>query len=117
VGGLAGKEIAEQIDPTAEDAYWRSEYRNRDYFDDLIAYDDIQPAYRHGWESRGRYGTRSWSDAERDVQRDWEKSPHQSKIGWEKAQRPVRDAWERIDTNRSQQRDQCEKNDPGCGCG
>src|SRR5688572_33242588 len=41
-GGLAGKGIAEQIDPTAEDAYWRDEYRNRDYYDDSTTYGDIQ---------------------------------------------------------------------------
>ena len=29
VGGLAGKGIAETIDPTAEDAYWRDNYRGR----------------------------------------------------------------------------------------
>ena len=31
VGGLAGKGIAEQIDPTAEDAYWRDNYSSRPY--------------------------------------------------------------------------------------
>src|SRR5690606_24706226 len=54
-GGYAGKAVAEQIDPTAEDAYWREEYPRRDYYDESVAYEDIQPAYRHGWESRGRY--------------------------------------------------------------
>src|SRR4051794_15106222 len=44
-GGLAGKGIAEQIDPTAEDAYWRSEYPSRDYYDANVSYDDVAPAY------------------------------------------------------------------------
>src|SRR6185312_12227812 len=30
-GGYAGKGIAESIDPTAEDAYWRENYANRSY--------------------------------------------------------------------------------------
>src|SRR5437868_6392595 len=34
VGGLAGKGIAEKIDPTAEEAYWRENYRTRDYGDE-----------------------------------------------------------------------------------
>ena len=46
-GGLAGKGVAEQIDPTAEDAYWRDEYPKRDYFDDEVSYDELAPAYRH----------------------------------------------------------------------
>src|ERR1700742_2297744 len=52
VGGLAGKSIAESIDPTAEDAYWRENHAGRPYHDASITYDDLAPAYRHGWESR-----------------------------------------------------------------
>jgi hypothetical protein len=96
-GGLAGKGIAEQIDPTAEDAYWRDEYRNRDYYDDSTAYDDIQPAYRHGWESRSRYADRNWNEAEKDVRRDWETSQYNKSMNWEKVKRPARDAWDRIE--------------------
>src|SRR5438128_8729789 len=33
-GGLAGKGVAEAVNPTAEDAYWRGEYRNRPYYDE-----------------------------------------------------------------------------------
>jgi hypothetical protein len=96
-GGYAGKGIAEQIDPTAEDAYWRDEYRNRDYYDESVGYETIQPAYRHGWESRGRYADRSWDDAERDVRRDWETSQYNKSMNWEKVKRPARDAWDRIE--------------------
>jgi hypothetical protein len=119
VGGLAGKEIAEQIDPTAEDAYWRNEYRHRDYYDEAVPYDDIQPAYRHGWESRGRYGNRSWREAESAVHQDWEKSEQHKSMSWDKAKSPVRDAWERVDVrglmDSARQRDHC--NDEDCGCG
>src|SRR4051812_49056202 len=31
-GGLGGKSIAESIDPTAEDAYWRENYSSRPYY-------------------------------------------------------------------------------------
>src|SRR3954465_6822647 len=30
-GGLAGKGAAEAVNPTAEDAYWRDNYKNRPY--------------------------------------------------------------------------------------
>src|SRR3954464_597504 len=32
VGGLVGKGVAEAIDPTAEDAYWSNNFRNRPYY-------------------------------------------------------------------------------------
>jgi uncharacterized protein YcfJ len=49
-GGYAGKGVAESIDPTTEDAYWRENHANRSYFDQSHTYDDYAPAYRHGWE-------------------------------------------------------------------
>jgi hypothetical protein len=109
VGGLAGKEIAEEIDPTVEEAYWRHEYVNREYYDDDVAYSQLKPAYRHGWECRGRYADRSWDEAEADVRRDWETSEAGRQMAWERANRPVRDAWERLD---------ClfRPEDAGCGC-
>ena len=42
-GGLVGKGVAEGIDPTAEDAYWRENYRSRDYANGR-SYDDFGPA-------------------------------------------------------------------------
>src|SRR5436190_23626440 len=33
VGGLAGKGIAEMIDPTAEEAYWRENYTLQPYYE------------------------------------------------------------------------------------
>ena len=62
-GGYAGKEVAESIDPTAEDTYWRNSYSQRPYYDAKTSYDEYAPAYRYGWESRASTrvvsGTRS----------------------------------------------------------
>jgi hypothetical protein len=97
-GGLAGKAIAEQIDPTAEEAYWREEYPNRDYYSEDVTYEDIGPAYRYGWESRAQYPERQWQDVEPELQRNWEEyRSGESSIDWQRAQAASRDAWERID--------------------
>jgi hypothetical protein len=96
-GGLAGKGIAEQIDPTTEDAYWRDEYPNRDYYDDELAYEDVAPAYRHGWESRARYQDRTWDQAEPEIKRSWESTPSSRDLAWERARKASKDAWERIE--------------------
>ena len=58
-GGLAGKGIAEKIDPTAEDAYWRTSYISRSYVDKDTPYDLYQSAYRTGYEGYGRYRARA----------------------------------------------------------
>jgi uncharacterized protein YcfJ len=95
-GGLAGKGIAESIDPTAEDAYWRENYRTRPYYTEGTDYDEYAPAYRHGWESRARYHDRSWDQVESDLGTEWERVKGKSKLGWEKAKGATRDAWDRI---------------------
>ena len=38
VGGGAGHAAAEAIDPTREEAYWRAEYANTDYYNKAVSY-------------------------------------------------------------------------------
>ncbi len=98
-GGLAGKGVAEQIDPTAEDAYWRDAHRNESYFDSSSTYDDYSPAYRTGYEGFGRYGGqgRSYNDVEGDLQRDYTSARGTSRLEWEKAKHATKAAWHRIE--------------------
>ncbi|AGA29055.1 hypothetical protein [Singulisphaera acidiphila] len=96
-GGLAGKGIAESIDPTVEDAYWRANHTARPYYDPSRTYDDYEPAYRHGWESRSKYEDKSFDDVESDLQHDWEtRQAKPSSMSWEKARPATRDAWDRL---------------------
>ena len=37
------------INPTAEDAYWRSVFRDQPYYRADLSYDDYSPAYRVGY--------------------------------------------------------------------
>ncbi len=96
-GGLAGKGMAEAIDPTAEDAYWRDNYRDRPYVNQGESYDDFAPAYRHGWEARSRYAGRSFDEVETDLGREWDQSEHKLRMGWDRARHATRDAWQRVE--------------------
>jgi hypothetical protein len=98
-GGLAGKAVAEQIDPSAEDHYWRNEYTQRDYYDPTVGYEEVGPAYQYGWESRAEYGERSWEDVEPDLAHDWTNRRGKSSLDWGRARPAARDAWDRVDTN------------------
>jgi len=101
-GGLAGKAIAEQIDPTAEDTYWRQNHRTRPYYSSDATYDDdYAPAYRYGWESRAKYPDRTYDSVENDLASGWEKAKFKSRLGWEKAKAATRDAWDRVENNLS----------------
>jgi hypothetical protein len=91
-GGLAGKGVAEQVNPTVEDAYWRSNYSSRPYVQKNTAYEVYQPAYRYGWEARDRFDGRSWETVETDLRSDWERTRGNSKLSWDEARPAARDA-------------------------
>jgi phage tail tape-measure protein len=94
-GGYGGKAVAEEINPTVEDAYWREEYPKRDYYDEDYTYDEIAPAYRLGWESRARYRDRTFEDVEPKLREDWQKTERE--LSWDRARQASRDAWDRIE--------------------
>lgn len=102
-GGLAGKVIAEQIDPTVEAAYWRENYKSRDYVDKSLAYDHYDPAYRYGWESRSQHDQETFTQVESHLERDWESRRGNSDLDWQRARPAAEDAWNRVDREYAKQ--------------
>lgn len=96
IGGYAGKGIAESVNPTAEDAYWRENYRTRSYVEPDEDYALYQGAYQYGWESRQRYPDKEWGDVEPDLRRDWEAGKSKSVLSWDRAKHAIRDSWDRL---------------------
>lgn len=94
-GGLAGKGVAEMMDPTVEDAYWESNYSKQKYVDRNAPYSVYQPAYRTGYEGRGRYPGKEFGEVENNLKKDYEKSRGDSTLSWDKAKPATRDAWNR----------------------
>jgi hypothetical protein len=97
VGGLAGKGVAEKIDPTVEDDYWRQEYSKRPYVERGTLYEEYQPAYRTGYEGYTRHPGKTFEEVEADLQRDYERSKGNTRVGWDKAKYATRDAWHRVE--------------------
>jgi uncharacterized protein YcfJ len=96
-GGLAGKATAEHFDPTAEEAYWRQRYDRESYYQKGLSYDDYSPAYRLGWESRGRYAGKRFDEVEGDIARDYETHRAGSKLSWDHGKHAARAAWDRVE--------------------
>ena len=97
-GGAAGHAVGEQVDPTGETEYWQHNYTTRPYYTKDHTWDDYQPAYKYGWESRAKYRDRKWDDKlETDLRTGWETTKGKSRLGWENAKNAVRDAWDRTD--------------------
>jgi hypothetical protein len=96
-GGAAGHGVAESIDPTVEDAYWRENYASRPYFEKGRPYTDYQSAYRYGWESRAAFPDRRWDDVENDLGGRWDTVRGNSSLTWQQAKGATRDAWHRVE--------------------
>jgi hypothetical protein len=96
-GALAGQGVAEAIDPTVEEKYWRDNYSTRNYVDRGANYNDYGPAYRYGWESRSKYGNKTYDDIESDLERGWDTAKANSSLAWSKAKHAVRDAWHHVE--------------------
>ncbi len=97
-GGLAGKGAAEAVNPTAEDAYWRDNYKKRPYAS-KDAYDRWRPAYEHGWQSYGKNRGKKFEDVEPELRRDWDKKPYAKDLSWEQARLASNDAYQRAQLN------------------
>jgi hypothetical protein len=97
VGGLAGKGIAEHIDPTVEEAYWAENYSREPYYEKGYTFQDYHPGYRTGWEARTRYPGKTFDEIDRDLAADYEKNRGQSKLDWERNRLAARAAWNRFE--------------------
>lgn len=103
-GGFAGKGVAESYDPTVEVEFWRKEYRTRPYYSEDYSFEDYEPAYRAGVESRDDSATGTWLDAEPRIHESWEKRNRQPKLTWKQAKHAAQDAYNRVHTRSNKPR-------------
>ena len=95
VGGLGGKAVAEGVNPTQEDAYWRETYTQEPYYSAERSYDDYRPAYEAGWTARSQGS--DFAAAEAELSRDWGARRASSALAWNEALPAARAAWDRAD--------------------
>jgi uncharacterized protein YcfJ len=96
-GGLAGKGVAEEMDPTVEDAYWKTNYSKQKYVEANAPYANYQSAYRTGYEGRSQYPGKKYEEVEADLRRTYEKGKGNGSVAWDKARNATRDAWNRVE--------------------
>jgi hypothetical protein len=98
-GGLAGKGVAERVNPTVEDAYWREHYASRPYVESDHDYTDYEPAYRTGYEGYSSHSDRglTYDQAEPTLRQSYEERHGGKGLAWEKAKHATRDAWDRVE--------------------
>ena len=95
-GGLGGKAVAEGVNPTQEEAYWRANHMQESYYDPRRSYDDYGPAYEMGWSGRAKHGE-DFDRAEPAMATEWETRRGASALDWEQARPATLAAWNRAE--------------------
>lgn len=96
-GGAAGHGIAESINPSEEDAYWRQQYRREAFHSEDYDYADYEPAFRLGYLNYPIHQGSGIDEAEEELGREWEeKHRGESRLTWDQAKPAARAAWHRI---------------------
>lgn len=93
-------DINDRLGWDEEDAYWRTNYKNRPYASGNTQYDSYRPGYRYGYESANRYTDKNWDAVEADLSRGWNQYEHRRTSTWEQVKGAVRDAWDRVTGHR-----------------
>lgn len=94
-GGLGGKAVAEGVNPTAEEAYWRDNYHREPYYESGRSFDDYAPAYRLGMSGQSRYSG-DFDESEQRLAADWNDNREGSTLSWPEASAASRAAWDRV---------------------
>lgn len=96
LGGLTGKGVAEGIEPTRQEAYWREFHQGRAEVTPATRFEDFGPAYSYGVHAYGLHPGRRFDEVEEELGHNWTAMRGKSDLGWPQARAATRDAWQRL---------------------
>lgn len=100
VGGIAGayggRGVAEAVNPTVEEAYWRENHSAQSFAADEHNYEHYAPAYRVGYEAVGKYQGKAFDEIEDDLALDYQKHEPGSALPWDRARPATKAAWDKV---------------------
>jgi hypothetical protein len=96
VGAYSGRSVAEAVNHTEEDKYWREHHHKQEWADKDSSYEHYAPAYRTGYEGIAKYAGKPYHEIENNLARDYEKNDANPAIPWDRARPAVKAAWDRL---------------------
>jgi len=97
VGGIAAAYgahgVAEAINPTTEEKYWRKHHGKQPYAKKNVSYEDYAAAYRTGYEGFHKYPGKAYEEIEDDLALDYERHKAGEALPWDHARHTVHAAW------------------------
>lgn len=98
-GGLAGSSIAEVVNPTAEEIFWKERYVREPYYVKGRTYEYYAPGFRAGWAGRVHHDGRTFDQAEPELMAEYARVQTELDPAWHELQSAARAAWNRVDRN------------------
>jgi uncharacterized protein YcfJ len=95
-GAYSGRGVAEAVNPTVEEQYWRENHSAQSYANEAYDYEHYAPAYRVGYEAIGKYPGKSFEEIEDDVALDYQKHQPGSALPWDQVRPATKAAWDRL---------------------
>ena len=100
VGGVAGaysgRGVAEAVNPTIEEQYWRENHPAQTYATEEYGYEYYAPAYRLGYEAAGKYPGKKFEEIEDEMALDYAKHRPEGALPWDQARHATKAAWDRV---------------------
>jgi hypothetical protein len=96
VGAFGGRSVAEAVNPTEEEQYWRENHPRQPYAGPDFGYKYYAPAYRTGYEGLTKYPGKKYEEIEDDLALDYEKNAIGSPLPWDRAQPAAKAAWDKL---------------------
>jgi uncharacterized protein YcfJ len=100
IGGVAGayggRGVAEAVNPTIEEQYWRENHPSQSYATAEHSYEHFAPAYRVGYEAAGKYPGKTFEEVEDDLALDYQKNQPGSALPWDRVRPATKAAWDKV---------------------
>jgi uncharacterized protein YcfJ len=97
VGAAAGDSIAEAVNPTDYQDYWKSNFETTPYYSTGRVWNDYSPAYQLGYDGYATYRGRKFDEVESDLRQSWDSAKGESRLAWDEAKGAVRDGWHYVE--------------------
>jgi len=97
LGAGAGDSLAEVVNPTVYEDYWKANFQTTPYYAAGREWTDYEPAYQLGYSAYDSNRGRKFADVEADLQRNWDATRGNSKLAWVDARGAVHDGWEYVE--------------------
>ncbi|HEY1771387.1 MAG TPA: hypothetical protein VGG02_14135 [Chthoniobacterales bacterium] len=95
-GAYSGRGVAEAVNPTVEEQYWRENHAAQSYATAEHTYEHFAPAYRVGYEAVAKYPGKDFDEIDDDLALDYQKYQPGSALPWDQVRPATRAAWNKV---------------------